>query len=84
MGLVQVFASKHEPNVAIFAGARTPSKATELGALQKKYPGKIFIVAHDAGDEESNKAAAKVVQEKFGYVDIVVANAGKILRVYTF
>jgi NAD(P)-dependent dehydrogenase (short-subunit alcohol dehydrogenase family) len=84
LGLVQVFASKYGPNVAIFAGARAPSKASELEALQKQYPGKIFIVAHDAGDQESNKAAAKVVEDKFGYVDVVVANAGKILRVLAF
>jgi NADP-dependent 3-hydroxy acid dehydrogenase YdfG len=55
-----------------------------LESLQKKYPGKIFIVALDVVDQESNKAAAKVLEEKFGYVDVVIANAGMSSRVLSF
>jgi NAD(P)-dependent dehydrogenase (short-subunit alcohol dehydrogenase family) len=76
-GLIEAVASKHA-DVAIFAGARNPSKADTLIALQKKYPGKIFPITHDVGDEASNQAAAKLVQEKFGYVDIVIGNAGTL------
>jgi NADP-dependent 3-hydroxy acid dehydrogenase YdfG len=62
--------------VAIFAGARSPSKSGDLLALEKKYPGKIFPITHDVSDETSSQAAAKIVQEKFGYVDVVIGNAG--------
>jgi NAD(P)-dependent dehydrogenase (short-subunit alcohol dehydrogenase family) len=76
LGLVETFASKHA-NIAIFALARNPSKSTELLALQAKFPGKIFPVAYDATDKQSAKAAARVVEEKYGWVDVVVANAGQ-------
>ena len=33
-------------------------------------------MALDVIDKESNKAAAKVVEEKLGYLDVVIANAG--------
>jgi norsolorinic acid ketoreductase len=75
LGLVEAVASKHA-DVAIFAGARNPSKSDALLALEKKYPGKIFPITHNAGDEASSQAAAKIVQGKFGYVDVVIGNAG--------
>jgi norsolorinic acid ketoreductase len=75
LGLVEAVASKHA-DVAIFAGARNPSKSDALMALEKKYSGKIFPITHDAGDETSSQAAAKIVQEKFGYVDVIIGNAG--------
>jgi NADP-dependent 3-hydroxy acid dehydrogenase YdfG len=62
--------------VAIFAGARNPSKSDALLALEKKYLDKVFPITHDAGDEASSQAAAKIIQEKFGYVDIIIGNAG--------
>jgi NAD(P)-dependent dehydrogenase (short-subunit alcohol dehydrogenase family) len=74
-GLVDAIASKYA-NVAIIAGARSPSKSDDLLALEKKYPGKIFPIVHDASDEASSQAAATVVKEKFGYVDVVIGNAG--------
>jgi norsolorinic acid ketoreductase len=74
-GLVDAIASKYA-NVAIFAGARSPSKSDDLLALEKKHPGKIFPITHDGSDDASSQAAAKVLQEKFGYVDVVIGNAG--------
>ena len=75
MGLVEAVASKNA-DVAIFAGARNPSKSDALVTLEKKYPGKIFLVTRDAGDEASSQAAAKIVEEKFGYADVIIGNAG--------
>jgi NAD(P)-dependent dehydrogenase (short-subunit alcohol dehydrogenase family) len=63
-------------NIAIFAGVRDPSKADALKTLQIEYPTKLFIVPYDASDLDSAKAAAKVIEEKYGYVDVVVGNAG--------
>jgi NAD(P)-dependent dehydrogenase (short-subunit alcohol dehydrogenase family) len=77
LGLVEVLLSKHASDIAIFATARNPVKADALVALQKKYPHKLFLVAYDAEDKESAKKAAKEVESKFGWVDIVVANAGE-------
>jgi NADP-dependent 3-hydroxy acid dehydrogenase YdfG len=78
LGLVEVLLSKHtSSDIAIFATARNPVKADALIALQKKHPQKLFLVAYDAEDKESAKKPAKEVESKFGWVDIVVANAGE-------
>jgi NAD(P)-dependent dehydrogenase (short-subunit alcohol dehydrogenase family) len=69
-------------DVHVFAGARSPSSAKALQELQSRYPGKLSIVAFVAADEENNKAAAKIVQEKFGWVDVVIGNAGKTITLW--
>jgi short-subunit dehydrogenase len=69
--------SKHaSSDIAIFAGVRDPSKVDALKALQIEYPTKLFIVPYDASVVDSANAAAKVIEEKYGYVDVVVGNAG--------
>jgi NAD(P)-dependent dehydrogenase (short-subunit alcohol dehydrogenase family) len=85
LGLVEVLLSKHATSdIAIFATARNPAKADALIALQKKYPKELFLVAYNAEDKESANKAAKEVENKFGWVDIVVANAGEFApRVYS-
>ncbi|KAF9465124.1 NAD(P)-binding protein [Collybia nuda] len=74
LAFVNEIASRHT-DVAIFAGARDPDAATSLKELQEKYPGKIHIVKFVAGDVETNQALAKLIKEKYGYVDIVIPNA---------
>jgi NAD(P)-dependent dehydrogenase (short-subunit alcohol dehydrogenase family) len=77
LGLVERLLSKHaSSDIAIFATARDPAKANALVALQKKHPSKLFIVPYDAEDRQSAKAVAKQVEERFGWVDVVVGNAG--------
>jgi NAD(P)-dependent dehydrogenase (short-subunit alcohol dehydrogenase family) len=63
----------------VFAGARSPSNATALKEIETNHPGKLTIVPFVAADEENNKAAAKIVADKFGYVDVVIGNAGVAL-----
>ncbi|KAF8970810.1 NAD(P)-binding protein [Flammula alnicola] len=75
LGLVTELVAKI-PEAIIFAGARDPSKATSLKELASKHPGKIKIVKFVSGDVEGNQAIAKQIQEKYGRVDVVVANAG--------
>ncbi|KAF8970814.1 NAD(P)-binding protein [Flammula alnicola] len=75
LALVDELVSKH-PEAIVFAGARDPLKATGLKELASKYPGKIEIVKFVAGDVASNQALAKQIKEKYGRVDVVVANAG--------
>ncbi|KAF8623181.1 hypothetical protein AX17_007506 [Amanita inopinata Kibby_2008] len=73
--LVNEIVSK-QSNVFVYAGARNPSGATALNELTAKHPGKIQVVKYVAADVESNKAIAQTIQEKHGYVDTVIANAG--------
>ncbi|KAF8970822.1 hypothetical protein BDZ97DRAFT_1788873 [Flammula alnicola] len=75
LGLVNELVSKN-PEAIVFAGARDPSKATSLQELASKFPGKIEIVKFVSGDVEGNQAVAKQINEKYGHVDVVVANAG--------
>jgi NADP-dependent 3-hydroxy acid dehydrogenase YdfG len=76
--LVKALASKYtDLDITIFAGVRNPDKAVALQDLAKQYPGKILITSYDASDKESTNSAAQVVESKYGYVDIVIANAGK-------
>lgn len=59
----------------VIATARNPESATELQALDGG-SGKLHIVALDVTDAASVSAAAGVVAEKFGSLDILINNAG--------
>ncbi|KAF8970815.1 NAD(P)-binding protein [Flammula alnicola] len=74
LALVNELVSKHA-EAMVFAGARDPSKATSLQELASKFPGKIEIVKFVSGDVEGNQFVAKKINEKYGHVDVVVANA---------
>jgi NAD(P)-dependent dehydrogenase (short-subunit alcohol dehydrogenase family) len=69
----------HE-DVVVFAGARTPSTASQLNALAAKYPGKVHVVQLVASDESGNKAAIAQIKEIAGRLDVVIANTGRIFR----
>jgi len=75
LALVNEIASKHS-NVLVYAGARDPSSANALKEVKDKYPGKVEIIKYVASDVDNNKEAAKIVQSKHGYVDVVVSCAG--------
>ena len=64
------------PDAFVYAGARDPSSATELEELAKKYPGRIAIVKCVSADAAGNAELAKLIKEKHGRVDTVIANAG--------
>lgn len=63
--------------VVVFAGARDPSKATDLQALADKSSGRLHIVKLTSASEEDNVAAIKEVEQKAGHVDVLIANAGE-------
>ncbi|KAF8967253.1 hypothetical protein BDZ97DRAFT_1804090 [Flammula alnicola] len=73
--IVDKLVSKH-PEAIIFAGVRDPSKATSLKELTSKYPGKIEVVKFVAGDAAGNQTLVKEIKEKYGHVDVVLANVG--------
>jgi NAD(P)-dependent dehydrogenase (short-subunit alcohol dehydrogenase family) len=79
LGLGFVKALSKRENTVVFAGARDPSRATELKELASAYPGKIHIVKLVSGDEAGNKAALEEVKNIAGRLDVVIANAGKYL-----
>ncbi|TRM64015.1 hypothetical protein BD626DRAFT_557306 [Schizophyllum amplum] len=62
LGLGLVTALVKRPDTVVFAGARSPEKATELKALAAANPGKLHIV--------------KLITKVAGHLDVVIANAG--------
>ncbi len=64
------------PEAFVYAGARDPYNATELEELAKKYAGRIAVVKCVSADAEGNAELAKLIKEKHGRVDTVIANAG--------
>lgn len=72
LALVQVLVQK--PDVYVYAAARKLSPSLE--EVISNNPDKAAFVHFIAADEASNKAAAKVVSDKFGRVDVVLGVAG--------
>lgn len=78
VGLALVKELVKKPNVYVFAAARTPSPA--LDEVVASHSDKASILHFIAADEPSNKAAAKIVGDKFGRVDTVLGVAGAYCR----
>jgi len=72
--LAGAVASKHS-DVIVLATARNPSDAKDLKQLSERHPGKIEILQYVVDDLEQNRSLAKTIQEKYGYLDVVIANA---------
>lgn len=72
--LVKAFSA--DSNNIVIAGVRDPASATALQELSKTAKAKIHIANIDAADEEGNRAAAKEIEQTFGRVDVLWANAG--------
>lgn len=66
---------QNDPSAIIFAGARSPSKSTELNDLAKKHPN-LHVVELIVDDKESNLKAVEEVKKVVGRLDVVIANAG--------
>ncbi|KAG9020201.1 hypothetical protein FRB95_004935 [Tulasnella sp. JGI-2019a] len=73
LGLVESL-SKNESNIVI-GGARDPSKPSGLNNLAKERSN-VHVVKLTSANVEDNKGAAKFIEEKFGKLDVVFANAG--------
>jgi NAD(P)-dependent dehydrogenase (short-subunit alcohol dehydrogenase family) len=50
----------------------------DLNELANKKEGRLFVLELSSESEEQAKAAAQVVKDKLGHVDVVIANAGKL------
>ncbi len=77
IGLALVTALSSNPSAIVFAGARDPSSATELLKLEKEKKN-LHVVKISSGNVEDNEAAVKVIEEKVGKIDVVIANAGEL------
>ncbi|CDZ96865.1 Predicted short chain-type dehydrogenase [Phaffia rhodozyma] len=76
IGLSIVKALASNPANVIFAGARTPAKATALHELAKSSQAKINVIGLVSADTESNHKAAEEIKKAAGRVDVIIANAG--------
>ena len=63
------------PHADASQGARDPSTKA-LASLAAEHSDKVFPIALDSADIPLNKAAAELIEEKFGKLDVVIANAG--------
>jgi NADP-dependent 3-hydroxy acid dehydrogenase YdfG len=68
------------PDTIVFAGVRSwpldsEDQLTKLAAVS---PNVVFPIKLTSADEMDNLAAASVVKDKVGKVDVIVANAGKL------
>jgi norsolorinic acid ketoreductase len=65
-------------NVIVFAGVRSLPLAedSQLAKLAARLPEVVFPIQLNSGNVEDNMAAAELVSDKVGKVDVVIANAG--------
>lgn len=79
IGLALVTKLLQDPKNIVFAGVRSASSPGGLKQLaeNKEINERLHIVSLPSDDEEKAKAVAKEVEEKIGYLDIVIANAGE-------
>jgi NAD(P)-dependent dehydrogenase (short-subunit alcohol dehydrogenase family) len=77
LGLVRYILQENEHDV-VFAGTRDPAKSNDLNELASEKEGRLFVLELSSESEEQAKAAAQVVKDKIGHVDVVIANAGKL------
>jgi NAD(P)-dependent dehydrogenase (short-subunit alcohol dehydrogenase family) len=77
LGLVRYILNENEKDI-VFAGTRDPGKSDDLNKLASEKEGRLFVLELSSESEDQAKAAAQVVRDKFGHVDVVIANAGKL------
>ncbi|KAI5888317.1 NAD(P)-binding protein [Schizophyllum commune H4-8] len=76
IGLAIVTALAPRPDVVVFAGARDPTRSTDLHALANAHSGRVHVIKIVSADKENNKAAIEEIKRVAGRLDVVIANAG--------
>lgn len=80
IALVNALATKY-PNAVVYAGVRDPANSSALQTLASSLPeDKVHILKWVAADNSTNDAVAELIRERHGHVDVVIANAGKCLK----
>jgi NAD(P)-dependent dehydrogenase (short-subunit alcohol dehydrogenase family) len=77
LGLVRHILEESEQDI-VFAGTRDPAKSDALNKLATDSEGRLFVLQLSSESEEQAKAAARIVKDKVGHLDIVIANAGEL------
>lgn len=67
------------PDTVVYAGTRSLPlpNASQLAQLAAKHPEVVIPIKINSADEADNVAAAEVIKAKYGYVSVVIANAGR-------
>jgi NAD(P)-dependent dehydrogenase (short-subunit alcohol dehydrogenase family) len=80
VGLELVTQLASGPDTVVFAGVRNTSLDADhpLAQLAAAKPDVVQLVKITSVDKEDNLAAARVVKDKYGKVDVIIANAGKL------
>ena len=64
----------------VAASCRKPAEATALQALAAAHPGRLHVLALDVESDASRRAFAREVADLFEGVDLLVNNAGMLVR----
>ena len=75
--LVRILANR--PETIVFAGVRNPSKAGELQKIVAEHSN-VHIIKLDSISAPDAKAAAETVEKAAGGLDVVIANATRVIR----
>jgi NAD(P)-dependent dehydrogenase (short-subunit alcohol dehydrogenase family) len=80
--LVEKLASN--PNNIVFAGVRNVNldAGHALARLVANKADAVQLVEISSAHMDNNTAAAELVMEKYGKIDVIIANAGAYSRVY--
>ena len=62
--------------MTVLIGARDPQRGEEAAAALRAAGGDVHAVTLDVTDQASVREAAKLVDERFGHLDVLVNNAG--------
>ena len=77
LALVEKLAS--DPNNIVFAGVRNISLAADhaLARLVAENQGAVQLIEISSANKDNNTAAAQLIKEKYGKIDVIIANAGE-------
>lgn len=77
IGLALIAKLASDPSNIVFAGVRDVDLDVNhaLARLVAEKP-QVQLIKISSSNKEDNLAAAKVIDEKFGKVDVIIANAG--------
>jgi NAD(P)-dependent dehydrogenase (short-subunit alcohol dehydrogenase family) len=75
--LIEKLASN--PNNIVFAGVRDINLNADhaLGRLASEKGDAVQLIEISSANKEVNTAAAQLVKEKYGKIDVIIANAGR-------
>jgi NAD(P)-dependent dehydrogenase (short-subunit alcohol dehydrogenase family) len=76
LGFVKALATRSD--TVVFAGARSPSSATELQEFAKQQKN-VHVLKLTSCDEADNQAAAAEIKKVAGALHVVIANAGEYM-----